>query len=149
MPGLEQGQGQDPSLPLCVITRLAEEAGIVQQWQQLLHLSWTLGCFQGATGSWPRLGEPRKPDGGPQLLFSRGHGEPQKALELEEQRAKWSRFKCVSDKGSALGFEICPRIHKVCFCGLENATQGPWAPQRCWVPVLSILVLVPSLRTLE
>lgn len=47
-----------------------------------------------------------------------------------------------------MGFEICPRIHKVCFCGSENATQGPWAPLRCWVPVLSALVLVPSLRTL-
>lgn len=93
---LDWDRDRTPSC-LSVITRLAEEAEIVQQWQQRFHLSWTSGCFQGATGSWPRLGEPRKPDGGPQLLFSRGHGEPQKALELEEQQAKWSRFECVSD----------------------------------------------------
>lgn len=143
MPGL--GQGQDLSLHLYVITGLVEGAGTVQQRQQLFHLSWTSGCFQGATGSWPRLGEPRKPDGGPQLLFSRGHSEPQKALELVEQQAKWSHFKRVSDKGSVVGFEICPKIHKVCFCGLENAKQGLWVPLRCWVPIISALELVPSL----
>lgn len=144
------GQGQDLSLPLCVITSLVEKARTVQRWQQPSHLSWTPGCFKRTMRSRAEKGGQGLESlgnqmGGHSCCFSVGHGEPQKALELAEEQAKWAHFKCVPDKGSAMGLGICSRIHKVCCCGLENSTQRLWAPTLGGGPHhLCASVLVPS-----
>lgn len=77
----------------------------------------------------------------PSCSFRWDVGEPQKALELQESQAKRPCFIRTSDEVSVMGFEIGFGAHKVCLCGLENASQRLWVPARCRVPIISMLWL--------
>lgn len=50
----------------------------------------------------------------PDVAFRGTWGEPHKAPELQESKAKWPRFICTADEVSVMGFEIGFRTHKVC-----------------------------------